>query len=132
MAGPIKFVISIINNAVVVTSDDGKTGGNIRTRMLRRVVWERDTTAPGKVDRFDLKFERLGDVDGAVAAGPDWPLFEVRAQPGSAAIDEDAGTVSGAMRFAGRLAEPGIYKYSVVAYSGSTSVALDPVIIIEN
>jgi hypothetical protein len=130
MAGQIKLTISIENGAVVITADDGKKGGNVRSRSLRRISWERQT-GPNKVDSFDLTFERLSDAEGALATVADFPLLETKVQPASAAVNEDAGTVSGAHRFGGRLAEAGTYKYSVVARDGGNTYTLDPIIIIE-
>jgi len=131
MAGQIKLTISMVGGAVVLTADDGKKGGNVRARSLRRVVWERETGGPDKVDSFDLQFERLGDAEGALASVADFPLLEVKAQPGSVTVDEDAGTISGAHRVSARLAEVGVYKYSVTAKQGGVTQTLDPVIIIE-
>lgn len=131
MAGQIKLTISIENGAVVVTAGDGSKGGNVRARSLRRIVWERETGGANKVDSFDLKFERLDGVVGALASAADLPLLEIKAQPGNVTIDEDAGTISGAHRVGARLAEVGIYKYSVTAKQGPTTLTLDPIIIIE-
>jgi len=131
MAATIKLKISIKNDAVALKSSDGKLGGNVRARALRRIVWDCQSSGSGKVDSFDLKFERLADSDGAVQSSADWPFMEAKAEPDTAAIDEDAGTVSDATKFSGRLVDAGVYKYTVTAYVGTQPYPLDPVIIIE-
>ena len=82
------------------------------------------------VDKFDLKFERLDDADGALSKEPDWPFLDTRAQPNPNGVAEDQGTVTGAERFSARLADAGIYKYTVTAYRGVNQYVLDPAIII--
>jgi hypothetical protein len=133
MAGTIKFRISVKNDAVVITSKDGKKGGNVRARVLRRVVWDLQSPSKSKVkvSSFDLRFERLADAEGAVQTDADWPFMEASVEPEGAKIDEDAGTVRGATRFGGRLVDVGVYKYSVTVNIDDTSYTLDPVIIIE-
>jgi hypothetical protein len=126
MPSQLKLTISINAGAIDIDAS-GTKGGNIRGEILRRVRWVRG----GTVDRFDLRFERLEDADGALAAAADWPFLASNAQPRSATVDEDAGTVVGAEQFGGRLADPGVYKYSVTAYEGGHAYTLDPIIIIE-
>lgn len=132
MAATIKLKISIKSGAVLITSSNGKKGGNVRARVLRRIVWECQHSGAGKVDSFDLQFERLDDDEGAVQASADWPFMEAKAEPEDARIDEHAGTVGDATRFGGRLVDAGVYKYSVTAYAGGESYALDPIIIVQD
>jgi len=131
MGATIKLKISIKSEAVAIKSADGKVGGNVRAKALRRVAWDAQGSGSGKVDSFDLKFERVGDSDGAVPCDADWPFMEAKVEPDTAKIDEDAGKVSGATKFRARLVDAGVYKYSVTATAGDTSYTLDPIIIIE-
>jgi hypothetical protein len=126
MPGPIKLTISITTTGAVDIDCAGKKGGHIRGMALRRVRWLKDTS----VDRFDLKFERYEDEEGPLSWNPDWPFLEARAQPNAATTDEDAGTVTGAEKFSARLADTGVYKYTVTAYKGANRYVLDPMIIV--
>jgi hypothetical protein len=126
----IKMAIGIASGKIDI-SDGAKKGGNVRSRSGQRVLWEADAT----VAKFDLEFVRIGDGDGSVDSPPDWPFVGASAQPNTAVIDEFACKVTGATKFAGRLADdPGIFKYSVkvtpIAPNPQPPV-LDPVIIIE-
>jgi hypothetical protein len=124
----IKLQIAIVGNDVVVTAS-GKNANIVRARAGRRLVWE--TTAT--VSKFDLEFFRVTEGDGAADLQPDWPFASSKAKPGNA-DDEFEGTVSGATKFAGRLApDPGIYKYTISATpsGGGAAIVLDPQIIID-
>ena len=127
MPGLIRMTISINSTGAVEIDSAGKKGGNMRGKALRRVRWTKD----GSVDRFDLKFERLEDADGALSKEADWPFIETRVVPAAATIDEDTGTVTSAEKFSARLADAGVYKYTVTAYKGGNSYVLDPAIIID-
>jgi hypothetical protein len=126
----IKMAIGIASGKIDI-SDGAKKGGNVRSRSGQRVLWEADAT----VAKFDLEFVRIGDGDGSVDSPPDWPFVGASAQPNTAVIDEFACKVTGATKFAGRLADdPGIFKYSVKVTPTPPNPqppALDPVIIIE-
>jgi hypothetical protein len=126
----IKMAIGIASGKIDI-SDGAKKGGNVRSRSGQRVLWEADAT----VAKFDLEFVRIGDGDGSVDSPPDWPFVGASAQPNTAVIDEFACKVTGATKFAGRLADdPGIFKYSVKVTPIAPNPqppALDPVIIIE-
>jgi len=126
MPGPIKLTISITSTGAVDIDCVGKKGGHVHGRALSRVRWLKDTS----VDRFDLKFERLAGEDGPVLPDPDWPFIEARLQPSAATTDEDAGIVTGAEKFTARLADAGVFKYTVTAYKGTNKYVLDPVIIV--
>jgi hypothetical protein len=131
MAGKIKLTISI-NAGRIDIDTAGKKGGNLSVRALRRAKWIKDAAS---VARFDLKFERYDeeDPDGVLdKRQPDWPFIEVSAKPAPAVVDDDTGTVTGADSFSGRLADDGVYKYTVTAYpaGGGPALTLDPVIII--
>jgi len=126
MPGLIKLTISITAAGAVDIDCAGKKGGHVRGPALRRVRWLKDPS----VDRFDLKFERLEDVDGSLSQDPDWPFIDPRLQPNTASYDDEAGTVTGAERFSARLADAGVYKYTVTAYKGVNRYLLDPVIIV--
>jgi hypothetical protein len=126
---PVKMAIGIASSRIEL-SDGPKKGGNVRSRGGQRVLWEVDTT----VAKFDLEFARIGDGDGSVDSLPDWPFIGAIAQPNTAVIDEFTCKVTGATRFAGRLADdPGIFKYTVKVTpvaSNPQPPALDPMIII--
>ena len=127
---PAKMAIGIASSRIEI-SDGAKKGGNVRSKGGQRVLWEADAT----VAKFDLEFARIGDGAGSVDSVADWPFVGASAQPNTAVIDEFACKVTGATKFAGRLAnDPGIYKYSVkvapVAPNPQPPV-LDPMIIIE-
>lgn len=127
MPGPIKLTISITNAGEVNIDCAGKKGGHVRSRSLRRVRWLKDNS----VDTFDLKFERLEDVDGPASPDPDWPFIEAKALPANGPlIDEELGIVKGAEKFTARLADTGVYKYTVKAYKNGAEFILDPVIIV--
>jgi hypothetical protein len=126
MPGLIKMTISINAGAVEIDST-GKKGGNVRGKALRRVRWIKDAS----VDRFDLKFERLEDADGALSKEADWPFIEARVVPAAAPVDEEAGIVTNAERFSARLADAGVYKYTITAYKNASVYVLDPAIIID-
>lgn len=127
MPGQIKMTISINSGGAVQIDSAGKTGGNIRGKALRRVRWTKDAS----VDRFDLKFARLEDADGALSQEVDWPFIEARVAGTAGAFDEDTGAVTNAERFSARLADAGVYKYTVTAYKGASVYVLDPAIIID-
>jgi hypothetical protein len=140
MPTPIKFVIKIVgsgsNKRVEIEDEDNsdKKGGDFRGKVLQqRVRWK---TVGNSVDTFDLVFERY-DGDGVVTKEPAWPFFDGKAEPPGGGTDpgseinEDEGTVTGAKQFSARLAEPGVYKYTVKAYKGENSWVLDPAIIID-
>lgn len=127
MPGQIKLTVSINAVGAVEIDSAGKKGGNMRGKALRRVRWTKDNS----VDKFDLKFERLEDVDGALSLEADWPFIETKPVPATAAVNEDTGTVTGVERFSARLADAGVYKYTVTAYKNASVCVLDPAIIIE-
>jgi hypothetical protein len=126
---PVKMTIGIVNCAIEI-SEGTKQGGNVRSRGGQRLIWENDDDT---VQKFDLEFERIGDGDGAVGSVPDWPFVAGTAQPPDAVVDEFAGKVRGATKFAGRLADDdGIFKYNVkvTPVAPNTAPPLDPVIIV--
>jgi hypothetical protein len=127
MPSPIKLTISITTAGAVDIDCAGKKGGHVRGKALRRVRWLKDAAS---VDRFDLKFERLEDEDGPASPDPDWPFIDPRVAPNGATYDDEAGTVTGADRFSARLADDGVYKYTVTAWKGTSKYVLDPVIIV--
>jgi hypothetical protein len=127
MPGQIKLTISINAGSAVEIDSAGKKGGNMRGKALRRVRWTKDAS----VDRFDLKFERLEDADGALSLEADWPFIEARVAGAGGAFNEDTGTVTGVERFSARLADAGVYKYTVTAYKNATVCVLDPAIIVD-
>jgi len=127
---PVKMAIGIASGNIVI-SDGAKKGGNVRSNGGQRVFWEVDPT----VAKFDLEFSKIGDGDGSVDSPSDWPFVGVSAQPNAAVVDEFLCKVTGATKFAGRLADdPGTYKYSVKVVPVAPNPQpppLDPVIIIE-
>lgn len=127
MPSLIKLTISITSTGAVDIDCAGKKGGHVHGMALRRVRWLKDTAS---VDSFDLKFERYEGEDGPVSQDPDWPFIEARPQPSTATMDEDAGTVSNADKFTARLADTGVFKYTVTARKGANTYVLDPVIIV--
>jgi hypothetical protein len=127
MPSLIKLTISITATGAVDIDCAGKKGGHVRGMALRRVRWLKDAAS---VDRFDLKFERLEDVDGSLSEDPDWPFIDPRLAPNGATYDDEAGTVTGAEKFTARLADGGVYKYTVTAWKGANKYLLDPVIIV--
>ena len=126
MPGLIKLTISITSTGAVDIDCAGKKGGHVHGMALRRVRWLKDTT----VDRFDLKFERYEGEEGAVSQEPDWPFIEARPVPATIIPNEDAGTVTGVEKFTARLADDGVFKYTVTAWKGASKYVLDPVIIV--
>ena len=127
MPSLIKLTISITSTGAVDIDCAGKKGGHVHGMALRRVRWQRDATT---VDRFDLKFERYEGEEGAVSQEPDWPFIEARPVPPTINPNEDAGTVTGVEKFTARLADDGVFKYTVTAYKGNNNYVLDPVIIV--
>ena len=134
MPGTIKLTISYDASEdpdVVVTAEQGNIkGGHVRAKVGRRLQWKKGNN----VKEFTLKFLRFDDAEGPLSSGEDWP-FEANPQkkPASAEIDEFDGTVKGATKFGGRLADAaGVYKYTVVITDDSdVEHTLDPMIIIE-
>ena len=127
MPGQIKMTISINASGAVEIDSTGKKGGNLRGKALRRVRWTKDNS----VDRFDLKFERLEDTDGALLMEADWPFIDARVAGSGGGFNEDTGLVTSAERFSARLADAGVYKYTVTAYKNANVYVLDPAIIID-
>lgn len=134
MPAPIRFVIEIVgsggNKRVEIEDEDNsdKKGGDFRGKVLQqRVRWRK---VGDSVDTFDLLFERY-DGDGVVTKEPAWPFLDGKSDPPESEINEDEGTVTGATEFKARLAEPGVYKYTVTAKKGATKVEFDPAIIID-
>jgi hypothetical protein len=126
----VKMAIGIASSKIDI-SDGARKGGHVRSNGGQRVLWEADAT----VAKFDLEFARIAEGDGSVDSLPDWPFVTTIVQPNTAVVDEFAGKVTGATKFAGRLAnDPGIYKYGVKVAPVAPNPqppALDPMIIID-
>lgn len=126
---PVKMTIGIVSSTIDI-SEGAKKGGNVRAKGGQRLIWENDNTT---VQKFDLEFARIGNGDGAVGSAPDWPFIAGTAQPSTATVDEFTGKVTGATKFAGRLADDeAVFKYSVkvTPVPPNTAPPLDPVIIV--
>jgi hypothetical protein len=123
------FMISIAGGKIDVDSK-GEKGGNLRAASLHKVIWDGDNRS---VRDFDLKFEELVEGEDGVLVGREaWPFTDVHTvPPDPELISEEQGAVMTIQKFQARLADEGIYKYTITARNraGATFV-LDPMIIV--